>query len=1337
MASKASNQSTLIRLCPEPKISYSDTDINGKDFLVHLTNNLNFALKECELFNTEVRNAINADIQSKIKCFSEGILMDTKKDFLDTSKSSRSENRIYDCTYFDRHNDDYIYNALQKDIGDKKKGDDSIIIQHTHLNALVSSIIKYELCEERYNNYIKHFPRYCSIDFTPIGTTRLNKANKLIRLTDNAIKITGLCSFFDTGANCNLTALQTEAPKPIDQYCKMEQNLSLCIINYAISILKSVLRPLDDIVLRISKNSKKGNKDDEFVLHISKYNKKTNEVANEISIDIKTGPDGYFTVEKLTKSINPDTPTSGDIDTRQFIDNLHKKITTLNIDDANKIRNIVLCLLMCIKTAGDFIKMFVVYILNKHNLLEAPYNDTVNNIYFLTHDKSALNLAMCLGIPCLGGTGSATNFKEEGKSIRLFYWDSTLKWEKTNLKKTLIALGFKFIESSQSSSSSPSSPSHESWQPSSPPSSPPSSLLSPPSIPSSLPSPSPYLSQEPSFPSQLWQPWESSQQLHAPSPSPEIIDAEIEVLLDEEYNRVNEYEDKGNKCPSSIMTEMERTLSEEIATEVEEYALDTAKEKDSAEGVAMSSDMGAKTGMDGGSPKKKLKTEGVETDAEKAAAKAAAEAAAKAEAKAEAKAAAEAEANEKKTMKRAIETAQNSPNFGPAVGNILKPSIKKQKTSKQKQATRKETPATRKETPATRMREVAVLVMNDKLKSAEFIIKLQHLINMNVLINAFNKERVSEFNRKFIEHLNKSRDSANDNSKKKIYDLVIENVKKLKITQEKIKKVSNFSTKIKELKKIFMFSILEKICTDGENKKLFEDLKKQLELSSNTFDEQIKQKEKEIVDTYKELFSNDASKIKLHKDDLKYPSIPVNLPTRDDISKKANIHMRYARIMVYNFDDINQSIVIKVLLSKCFIHTIQDDATIEIPITLDMSICTDVQYKHFKEILFENNTQDIGRNVDLIKLTKTFLDKIFTTTRDCCLAFENTSSLINFFTKEGFVTPVETSITEWENLFSEIVKYGIDDYHGERAAIKLFNKEKPKLYGNAVEPPQDGHYICPPLKPIKHEEPNTNIQAKFQTVLLNLQKCLSKYEDLMTRYKELQNQIKVVEELYQNTAKQDYNFKEKKGRVFMCETLLILYMFLENLEKTHTEYIAILGRYRLFELKIEFDEDPYYTKKEIAEQKTYCDAYKDKTFRLVEKINKLITGWVSDTADSKLTEFKKLIDENKKDRQQDKATLTAYLLNELQFLKQHESQSLQTGGYKNKPYYKIIKNNKLNNRVAKAKQPNAKDAIVPNLKKAKQPNTKDAIVPNLKKAKQPNAKDANLKTKRLIRFNLF
>ena len=1320
MASKASNQSTLIRLCPEPKISYSDTDINGKDFLVHLTNNLNFALKECELFNTEVRNAINADIQSKIKCFSEGILMDTKKDFLDTSKSSRSENRIYDCTYFDRHNDDYIYNALQKDIGDKKKGDDSIIIQHTHLNALVSSIIKYELCEERYNNYIKHFPRYCSIDFTPIGTTRLNKANKLIRLTDNAIKITGLCSFFDTGANCNLTALQTEAPKPIDQYCKMEQNLSLCIINYAISILKSVLRPLDDIVLRISKNSKKGNKDDEFVLHISKYNKKTNEVANEISIDIKTGPDGYFTVEKLTKSINPDTPTSGDIDTRQFIDNLHKKITTLNIDDANKIRNIVLCLLMCIKTAGDFIKMFVVYILNKHNLLEAPYNDTVNNIYFLTHDKSALNLAMCLGIPCLGGTGSATNFKEEGKSIRLFYWDSTLKWEKTNLKKTLIALGFKFIESSQSSSSSPSSPSHESWQPSSPP----SSLLSPPSIPSSLPSPSPYLSQEPSFPSQLWQPWESSQQLHAPSPSPEIIDAEIEVLLDEEYNRVNEYEDKGNKCPSSIMTEMERTLSEEIATEVEEYALDTAKEKDSAEGVAMSSDMGAKTGMDGGSPKKKLKTEGVETDAEKAAAKAAAEAAAKAEAKA----AAEAEANEKKTMKRAIETAQNSPNFGPAVGNILKPSIKKQKTSKQKQAIGEKT-------PATRMRKVAVLVMNDKLKSAEFIIKLQHLINMNVLINAFNKERVSEFNRKFIEHLKKSQNSANDDSKKRIYDLVIENVENLKITQDKIEKVRKFSTKRKELKKIFMFSILEKICTDGENKKLFEDLKKQLELSSNTFDEQIKEKEKEIVDTYKELFSNDASKIKLHKDDLKYPSIPVNLPTLDDISKKANIHMRYARIMVYNFDDINQSIVIKVLLSKCFIHTMQDDATIEIPITLDMSICKDVHYKHFKEILYGNNTEDIGRDLDLIKLTKTFLDKIFTTTRDCCLAFENTSSLINFFTKEGFVTPVETSITEWDNLFSEIVKYGIDDYHGERAAIKLFNKEKTKLYGNAVQPPQDGHYYCQRPNQIKGEE--SNIQAKFQTVLLNLQKCLSKYEDLMTRYKELQNQIKVVEELYRITTKQEYNIEEKKSRVFMCETLLILYMFLENLEKTYTENIVILKRYKSFKLKIIFDENPYYTTKEIAEQKTYCDAYKDKTFRLVEKINNLITDWVYDTADSKLAEFQNLIDENKKDRQQDKATLTAYLLNELQFLKQHESQSLQTGGYKNKPYYKIIKNNKRNNRVAKAKQPNAKDAIVPNLKKTKQPNAKDAIVPNLKKAKQPNAKDANLKTKRLIRFNLF
>jgi hypothetical protein len=127
-------------------------------------------------------------------------------------------------------------------------------------------------------------------------------------------------------------------------------------------------------------------------------------------------------------------------------------------------------------------------------------------------------------------------------------------------------------------------------------------------------------------------------------------------------------------------------------------------------------------------------------------------------------------------------------------------------------------------------------------------------------------------------------------------------------------------------------------------------------------------------------------------------------------------------------------------------------------------------------------------------------------------------------------------------------------------------------------------------------------------------------------------------------------------------------------------------------------------------------------------------------------------------------------LNDLDFLKQQETQSSQTGGYKNKPSYKLIKNNNRNNRVAKAKKPDAKDAIVPTLKKAKKPDAKDAIVPTLKKAKKPAAKDAivptlkkakkpdakdaivptlkkakkpdaknseNLKTKRIIRFNLF
>ena len=70
---------------------------------------------------------------------------------------------------------------------------------------------------------------------------------------------------------------------------------------------------------------------------------------------------------------------------------------------------------MCIKTAGDFVKMFVVYILHNYNILKKHI--TKGNIYFLTHDKSALNIALCLDIPCLGGTGSASNFKENGISF--------------------------------------------------------------------------------------------------------------------------------------------------------------------------------------------------------------------------------------------------------------------------------------------------------------------------------------------------------------------------------------------------------------------------------------------------------------------------------------------------------------------------------------------------------------------------------------------------------------------------------------------------------------------------------------------------------------------------------------------------------------------------------------------------------------------------------------------------------------------------------------------------------------------------------------------------------
>ena len=416
MASSLIGNDVFIQLCPNPRLSYSEVDINSDNFSVLLEKNLEFALYglSCAKFTDEIKNKINVDMLSKIDCFSKGILMDTKKDFLDISAKSRSEKRIYECTEFSNHNDSDVYNALQEVIDllsdkAKKNGDAEMLIKHTQLNALVGNVINDSDADTRYVKYKACFPSYCCIDFTPIGTMR-KEGTKIIRLTDNATQITGLCSSFDTGGSCIPIGNKMTGHKSV---ITMKEDLSLCIINYAISILKSVLRPLDDIELHIRKE--KNTDENKFVLGIRKTSG-----SKVINIEIKTGSDGFFTIEKLYNEINGLLKTA---DTGY---------------SEKKIKNIVLCLLMCIKTAGDFVKMFVVYILHNYNILEHPNNNTEGNIYFLTHDKSALNIALCLDIPCLGGTGSASNFKENGKSTRLFYWNSKSKWKGTNLKKKLI-----------------------------------------------------------------------------------------------------------------------------------------------------------------------------------------------------------------------------------------------------------------------------------------------------------------------------------------------------------------------------------------------------------------------------------------------------------------------------------------------------------------------------------------------------------------------------------------------------------------------------------------------------------------------------------------------------------------------------------------------------------------------------------------------------------------------------------------------------------------------------------------------------------------------------------
>jgi len=441
---------SLIKLCPKPPIDYSEGDINATNFEVNLNNNLNYILKDAYFLNAIKGidlELIKKEMSNCKECLSKGILIDTMKDFLDIH-AKRSGSRIKNCTKFDTYNDKDVSKPLSdklqsiQDTAEKKK-DADMITCYSGLNSLVYNIISDVDANSRAKKYRERFPEFCSIDFTPIGTLYKDVHGNERRLSDEARQITGVCSDFDSGGDC--------IPGNISTNVDMPEDIGLCIINIAISVLKSVLTPLDDINIKIKKAPiSQGPKT--FELHIEGLSS---------HFLIKTGACGYFTVDKLTSAIYPDlasekAKSSPDAqnEVRAFI---HELLIQLNnakhpsVSD-NIIRKKVLCLLMCIKTAGDFIKMFVVYILNRFNLIPEKKSgsgiklNTIDNIYFLTHDKSAMNLALCLNIHCLGGTGSATKYNSNGTSIRFLYWDSIPKWYRTNFKRKLTGLGYKFID---------------------------------------------------------------------------------------------------------------------------------------------------------------------------------------------------------------------------------------------------------------------------------------------------------------------------------------------------------------------------------------------------------------------------------------------------------------------------------------------------------------------------------------------------------------------------------------------------------------------------------------------------------------------------------------------------------------------------------------------------------------------------------------------------------------------------------------------------------------------------------------------------------------------------
>jgi hypothetical protein len=438
----------LIKLCPIPHIDYNENDINDSNFDLILDKNLAFILQDDYLRKASKGidlQLIKTDMSNCKECLSKGILIDTMKDFLDIY-SKRSGDRIKNCTDFSPYNDKDVSKPLSDKLQSiqnkaEEKKDPDMITSYSGLNSLVYNIISDSDPNTRAKKYRERFPEFCSIDFTPIGTLFKDDKGNERRLSDEARQIIGLCSDFDSGGDC--------IPGNMSKNANMPDDIALIIINIGISVLKSVITPLDDINIKIRKAPiSQGSKTFELYIEgISSH------------FIIKTGAQGYFTVDKLISAIYPDRASDKaksmpdeHYEVRVLINNLIEQLIIINPGvHINIINKKVLCLLMCLKTAGDFIKMFVVYILNRFDLIP-DYNSstgtklkTIDNIYFLTHDKSAMNLALCLNIHCLGGTGSATNYNPEGSSIRFLYWDSFPKWYKTNFKRKLTGLGYKFL----------------------------------------------------------------------------------------------------------------------------------------------------------------------------------------------------------------------------------------------------------------------------------------------------------------------------------------------------------------------------------------------------------------------------------------------------------------------------------------------------------------------------------------------------------------------------------------------------------------------------------------------------------------------------------------------------------------------------------------------------------------------------------------------------------------------------------------------------------------------------------------------------------------------------